>query len=71
MASVRIYCDCKVNEIGTAKIDLYNVPLNTALNLMDKKENCKHCGKPLKYVGEDMTENKANKIDAMLAKVST
>lgn len=70
MASVRIYCDCKVNEIGTAKIDLYKERWETIESLLNETAKCKHCGKTLKYVGKDMTETEANKIDVRLAKVS-
>jgi hypothetical protein len=63
MASMRIYCDCKVHEIGTANLDMYKLPWTIIEQLLLGTAKCKHCGQLLKYVGKQMTERKADKID--------
>ena len=70
MASVRIYCDCKVQEIGTATLDMYKLPLKyiETLWVRAREQPCKHCGQPLKHVGDRgcLSERQANKIDSRL-----
>lgn len=66
MAGLRIYCPCKVREIGTATIDLYSIPLDVVEELLGGTALCRHCGQAVLSVGGvgALTEPEAARIDA-------
>lgn len=69
MAELRIYCDCKVREIGTARLDAYKLRRPYFDLITEGKPlPCRHCGAHLKEVGEEgaLTEREANRIDKKL-----
>ena len=48
MASMNIWCPCKVEELGKAKLNLYELPWWLLELLLAGRARCKHCGEILK-----------------------
>ncbi len=50
MASMTIWCPCKVDELGKVKLDLYSPSLAGGLleELLAGTARCKHCGELMK-----------------------
>jgi|GEM_PF-5637925 len=48
MASMTIWCPCKVETLGKATVDLYTLPYRQIKLLLSSNARCCHCGRILR-----------------------